>query len=65
MGAPVFTKAELRRAMEVAQDIGATVEIHPRKGLIRLIPGNGAPLEPLDDSPTVDPLSAPRWGQTG
>ena len=37
MGAPVFTEAELRRALKVAAEFSATVEINPRHGVIRII----------------------------
>lgn len=37
MGAPVFTEAELRRAMKVAAEFSATVEVFPRLGFIRII----------------------------
>ncbi|MDF0603367.1 hypothetical protein P1J78_21780 [Psychromarinibacter sp. C21-152] len=36
MGAPVFTEAELRRALKVALEFGAAVEVCPRRGVIKL-----------------------------
>lgn len=44
MGAPVFTEAELRRAMKVANEFGVSVEICPRQGVIRLVSGDRAPV---------------------
>ncbi len=44
MGAPIFTEAELRRAMKVAGEFGAIVEICPRKGTMRLVPAASEPL---------------------
>lgn len=37
MGAPTFTEAELRRTMKVAQEFGASVEICPRRGTLRIL----------------------------
>ena len=36
MGKPVFTEAELRRAMTVAAEFSADVEVNPRLGIIKL-----------------------------
>ena len=42
MGAPAFTEAELRRAMKVASEFAAAVDVYPRQGLIRILaPGSG------------------------
>ncbi len=41
MGTPAFTEAELRRAMKVAGEFGATVEVCPRKGTIRIVRDSG------------------------
>lgn len=48
MGAPIFTEAELRRAMKVAGEFGAIVEICPRRGTLRLVPADSEPLPSLD-----------------
>ena len=45
MGAPVFTEAELRRALKVAAEFSAAVEVHPRQGVIRIL-APGTALEP-------------------
>lgn len=47
MGAPVFTEAELRRTLKVASEFGATVEVCPRRGVIRILAGDGEPREPM------------------
>lgn len=38
MGAPIFTEAELRRAMKVAGEFGCTVKICPRDRSMMLVP---------------------------
>lgn len=50
--------------MKVASETGATVEIHPRKGVIRIMQAP-AIAAPVDDSAKTDTQSAPRWGDTG
>ena len=42
MGKPVFTEAELRRAMTVAAEFSADVEVNPRLGTIRLSMPSGS-----------------------
>lgn len=44
MGAPVFTAAELERALGVARKHGMTVEICPRRRTMRLVPIEDGPL---------------------
>jgi hypothetical protein len=46
MGAPAFTEPELRRVLTVAREFGASVEICPRKGTIRILASD--PPEPVD-----------------
>ena len=50
MAAPVFTEAELRRAMKVAAEFGASVEVVPRKGMIRIIAQSGFVAVPSPDT---------------
>ena len=38
MGAPSITQAQMRRAIEAAKPHGWTVEVEPRRGIIRLVP---------------------------
>lgn len=54
MGAPVFTEAELRRAMKVAAEFGASVEISPRRGTIRILVGETPEPLPSPDGEEVD-----------
>lgn len=49
MGAPIFTEAELRRAMKVAVEFGWTVKICPRDKSMMLVPLDAEAL-PLQES---------------
>ncbi len=44
MGAPIFTEAELRRAMRVAGEFGCTVKICPRERSLTLVPLEDEPI---------------------
>lgn len=54
MGAPIFTEAELRRAMKVATEFGASIEICPRRGTIRILAGQDSDPLPSRDGEEVD-----------
>lgn len=58
MGAPVFTAAELDRAMSVAKKHGMTVEICPRRKTMRLVPidGQELPSRPTSEGVSCDEL---------
>lgn len=58
MGAPVFTAAELERALGVAKKHGMTVEICPRRKTMRLVPieGEALPSPPASEGASCDEI---------